>query len=89
MALDGILLARARDRLQDEKQENLAERQRRISLVYRQIPEIEQIDRDLHSHMAELVRLTLSKPADLKAKIALLQDNGSKLVVLEQIGKPV
>ena len=73
MAHDGVLLARARDNLNQEKQKNEEERQRRLSLVYHQIPEIETIDLSLRSHMAELVKLTLAKPADLKEQIAALQ----------------
>ncbi len=79
MEHDGVLLARARDILNSDKQKNNAEQQRRISLIYRLIPEIEQIDRTLRSHMATVVRLTLSKPVDLKEQILILQNRNLEL----------
>ena len=79
MAHDGKLLARARDMLSEEKQKNLAEQQRRIELIYHQIPEIEIIDSTMRAQMAELVRLTLSKPQDLKERIHSLQERNLDL----------
>ena len=73
MTHDGRLLARAREALEDERRENLAEQQRRTDLVYQRIPEIESIDRRMRSQMSDLVRLTLSKPADLSHRLEKLQ----------------
>lgn len=73
MTHDGRLLARARKALEDERRENLAEQQRRTDLVYQRIPEIESIDRRMRSQMSDLVRLTLSKPADLSHRLEKLQ----------------
>lgn len=73
MTHDGRLLARAREALEDERQENQAEQQRRTDLIYHRIPEIESIDRRMRSQMSDLVRLTLSKPADLSHRLEKLQ----------------
>lgn len=74
MAYDGKLLARARDRLSEIRAENQAEQQRRRALVYARIPELEQTDKALRSHMAELVRLTISRRADLARQIEELKE---------------
>ena len=73
MTHDGRLLARAREALEDERRENQAEQQRRADLIYHRIPEIESIDRRMRSQMSDLVRLTLSKPADLSHRLEKLQ----------------
>jgi DNA replication protein DnaC len=79
MAYDGKLLARARNQLDRQKAENQAEQQRRKSLVYNKIPEIEIIDNTLRSHMAELVRLTIGHSADLSAQIGQLKERNLDL----------
>ena len=73
MTHDGRLLARAREALEDERRENQAEQQRRTDLIYHRIPEIESIDRRMRSQMSDLVRLTLSRPADLSHRLEKLQ----------------
>lgn len=73
MTHDGRLLARAREALEDERRENQAEQQRRTDLIYHRIPEIESIDQRMRSQMSDLVRLTLSKPADLSHRLEKLQ----------------
>ena len=79
MTYDGKLLALARTALEKDREANLAERQRRIDQAYRRIPELEQIDLTLRSHMAELVRLTLSRPSDLQEQIRQLQERNLDL----------
>ncbi len=79
MTYDGKLLARARAALDVQREANQAEQQRRMLRVYQEIPEIELIDRTLRSHMAELVKLTLSRPSDLKDRLAALQDRNLDL----------
>ena len=76
---DGRLLARAREALEDERRENRAEQQRRTDKVYDQIPEIESIDRRMRTQMSELVRLTLSKPADLTERLQALREENLDL----------
>lgn len=79
MTHDGRLLARAREALEDERRENLAEQQRRTDLVYQRIPEIESIDRRMRSQMSDLVRLTLAKPADLNQRLETLREENLDL----------
>lgn len=74
MTYNGRLLARAREALDEERRSNQAEQQRRTDLVYRQIPETEEIDRQMRRQMSELVRLTLSKPADLTQRLEKLKE---------------
>ena len=73
MAYDGKLLARARAQLDIIRSDNQAEHQRRLSLVYARAPEIRRIDETMRRQMTELVRLTISRPADLKARLAALE----------------
>ena len=79
MTYDGKLLARARTALDAQREANHAEQQARMLRIYQEIPEIELIDRTLRSHMAELVKLTLSRPSDLKERLAALQDRNLDL----------
>ena len=74
MAHDGKLLARAREALEQDRAANQAEQQRRTEEVYRDIPQVEQIDDRLRGHMAELVRLTISRPPDLAARLEALKE---------------
>ena len=74
MAHDGKLLARAREALEQDRAANQAEQQRRTEQVYRDIPQVEQIDDRLRGHMAELVRLTISRPPDLAARLEALKE---------------
>lgn len=94
MTHDGRLLARAREALEDERRENRAEQQRRTDLVYQRIPEIESIDRRMRSQMSDLVRLTLSKPADLSHRLENLQNENldlqmRKAELLSEQGFPI
>ena len=73
MAYDGKLLARARRRLEDQRIENEAERQRRTELVYAQAPEIRAIDGELRRQMASLAQLALSRAPDLTERLAALK----------------
>ena len=73
MAYDGKLLARAREKLEERRADNQAEHQRRISLIYSKIPQIQRLDDSMRQQMTELVRLTLSKAPDVKERIAAIQ----------------
>lgn len=79
MTYDGKLLALARTALDAQRERNRAEQQRRTAEIYRKLPEIEQIDATLRSQMAELVRLTLSGPSNLKEQLAVLQEKNLDL----------
>jgi len=73
MAYDGKLLARARQRLEEQRGENQAEQQRRLRTVYLRVPEIQRIDERMRGQMAELVRLTVSKRPDMAQRIRELE----------------
>lgn len=73
MAYDGKILARARQQLDKRREENQNEQQRRLRMVYLRVPEIQQIDQRLRSHMAELVKLTVSRSPDLAQRLSALE----------------
>ena len=73
MPYDGKLLARAREQLEQRRQRNEDEAQRRLKLAYARVPEIEQIDMTLRAQMSRLIRLTLSKRPDLQEQIDALK----------------
>ena len=79
MALDGKLLARARENLENIHADNVAEHYLRQEKIYSRIPEIERIDARLRTQMAELVGLTLRGGAELNAAIKALEDESLAL----------
>ncbi len=81
MAYDGKLLARARARLEEEKADREAGRRRRVEQVYREVPEIGEIDGRLRAQMARLVRLTVSRGPNLQGQIAALKEENLDLQV--------
>ncbi len=94
MAYDGKLLAKARTRLEEIKAENQAEQNRRLSLIYSRIPEIQSIDARMRSQMTELVRITISRKGDVKERVKALEAENLDLQVrkaelLNKAGYPV
>ena len=81
MAYDGKLLARARAQLDIIRSDNQAEHQRRLSLVYARAPELRRLDETMRRQMTELVRLTISRPADLKERLAALEKDNLDIQV--------
>lgn len=79
MAYDGKLLARARDALERQREENQAEQRRRTERVYAIAPEIKEYDLLLRRQMAELVRLTVSKSAKLGEQLEELKQRNLEL----------
>lgn len=74
MALDGMLLTLARERLEEIRTENKAEQLRRIERVYSSIPEIRSIDNELRRQMIELVGLTIRREPDIELKTKRLEE---------------
>ena len=64
MAYDGKLLARARERLERQRQDNREEQRRRLERAYARVPEIREIDAAMRAQMAQLISLTLSHRSD-------------------------
>ena len=79
MPYEGKLLARARAELDARRDANQAEHRRRLGAVYARAPGIQRMDAQLRRQMTELVRLTISKPADMKARIAALEKENLEL----------
>ena len=59
MGYNGKVLASAREKLDKIKQNNLEEQKRRISVVYKKVPEIENIDYELRMQMLDLAKKTM------------------------------
>ena len=79
MTYDGKILARARTELDRIRAENKAEQQYRLETVYARIPEIQRIDAALRGHMAELVRLTISRPDDMAEQLHRIKEENLSL----------
>lgn len=79
MALDGKILAKARERLAERHETNLAEHNARQARVYAQLPEIERIDRRLREQMIELMGLAISKSGDRTQRIETLKQESLDL----------
>ena len=70
------ILAKARADLNEIRQANAAEHQRRLETIYRRVPEAEQIDTKLRVQMIALAKLAFSRETDRDQKInALKEDN--------------
>ncbi|MBQ9249508.1 MAG: ATP-binding protein [Oscillospiraceae bacterium] len=79
MAYDGKLLARARARLEQQRENNRTEQARRLSEVYAKIPAVAEIDATMRAQMAQLVRVTISRAPDMQAQLAALRDANLEL----------
>ena len=79
MSYDGKLLARARGELDKIRARNGDEMTRRYTEVCDRVPEIRDIDAQLRAHMAQIVRLTISKDPNLKGRIAAIRDENLNL----------
>ncbi len=79
MALDGKILARAREQIGHRHADNVAEHYLRQEKIYSQIPEISRIDARLRTQMSELVGLTIKRSADLAGALRALEDESLAL----------
>lgn len=79
MALDGKLLAKAREELESRHADNVAEHFLRQEKIYSRIPEVERIDTRLRTQMTELVGLTIRGGAELNDAIKKLEDESLEL----------
>lgn len=75
MALDGRLLARARERLAARREANIAERDRREAEAYAAAPELRRIDADLRALVGRVVELAGRGAADEAALEAIRQES--------------
>ncbi len=79
MGLDGKLLARARENLENIHADNVAEHYLRQNRIYSRIPEIADIDQRLRMQMVELVGATIKKGAELNAAVSALEKESLEL----------
>ena len=79
MALDGKILARAREQIAQRHADNVAEHYLRQEKIYARIPEISRIDTRLRTQMSELVGLTIKRSADLADALKALEDESLAL----------
>ena len=79
MAYDGRLMAAAAAELEKIRMNNRSEQSRRTAQVYRLIPEIERIDRQLQGQMLSLVRLTIAKGEGMAQALAELERENLEL----------
>lgn len=73
MAYDGKILARARGELESIRNANREEMTRRTDLIYSRIPRIAQIDSRMREQMTEIVKMTIARRPDIRARIAILE----------------
>ena len=73
------LLAKARADLNEIREANAAEQQRRLETVYHRVPEIAQIDTALRVQMVELAKLAFSRAYDRDEKIIFLKEDNLRL----------
>ena len=97
MSYNGKILADARTKLEKIKSDNKSEQERRISEVYKKIPEIESIDREMRSQMIELAKKVMTgSNSDLDMlrtfnkslqarRLDLLRENGYPADYLDEI----
>lgn len=79
MALDGKILAKAREQLGHRHADNVAEHFVRQEKIYSLIPEVQRIDERLRCQMSELVGLTIRRSADLTQALKRLEDESLSL----------
>ncbi len=79
MALDGKILAKARQQIEHIHSDNVAEHYLRQERIYTRIPEIKRIDARLSAQMSELVGLTIRRSADLADALKALEEESLAL----------
>lgn len=73
MSYDGQILAKARDKLDEIRTRNAAERAFRTERAYAREPELRSCDEKLRAQMAELLRLSFSRSDDTAGRIEKLR----------------
>ena len=73
MAYDGKLLAKAREAMEQRREENAAKHARRVELMHRRIPETAGIDAELRCQMSRLMGIAIGPAEGMQEKIAALE----------------
>ncbi|MBQ6365062.1 MAG: ATP-binding protein [Oscillospiraceae bacterium] len=79
MTYNAKLLARANARLAEQREKNKIEQSRRLSVAYRKIPALQEIDDRLRSQMVELARLAFSKDEARDRRLEALKEENLSL----------
>ena len=79
MTVDGKLLVKAKEKLEQIRAGNAAEHAARQSEIYARIPEIDRIDTRLRVQMSELVGATIRGGAELSEKLESLEKESMEL----------
>ncbi|MGN1001297.1 MAG: ATP-binding protein [Oscillospiraceae bacterium] len=79
MALDGKLLARARQRLAETKEKNAALHEARTAEVYAALPAVKEIDGQLRALFSRVLSLTLAGGGDPAAELAKVEEESQAL----------
>lgn len=79
MAYNGKLLGRAHARLADIREKNTAEHERRLAVIYANVPGAAEDDARLRAQMIELARLAVSRSDDTAEKIKDLKNRNLEL----------
>lgn len=79
MALDGKLLARARERLERIRADNESERERRQARTWAGIPRLREIDGQLRRLLGEVIGLTLRRDGEARAALEAVQARSEAL----------
>lgn len=79
MALDGKLLARARERLAETKKNNAALHEARTAEIYAAIPAVKEVDAELRSLFSRVLSLTLAHGGDPAEELAGVEEKSQAL----------
>ena len=93
MAFEGSVLRRATRRLEEERERRAAELEARRTAVYRALPQVADIDRQLRRTIAQIISASLRDGGDAGAAIEKVRDYNLRLqreraALLEQGGYP-
>lgn len=79
MSYDGKILHRAMEQFEADKAERQAQFAARQAKLFRQIPRLEEIDRELRGTMSEIIASALRRGADPRPAIAVIRDKNLAL----------
>jgi DNA replication protein DnaC len=79
MAIDGTLMARARERLAQTKAENEAEHARRLDAAYARVPELREISRKQQQLFSGIVSAALRQGGDISSVLKQLDEESEAL----------
>ena len=79
MAYDGKIMGRALNRFDEDKQRRAEAFRQRRERLYRQLPRLEEIDRELRGTMSTIIASALSRGVDPMPAIRVIRDKNLNL----------